>query len=300
MADLFKKEQASRLFGFIAAGASIGGIIGPAIPSFFSESLGTDTLMLVASTLLVASIPIIFYLQTTTIAEPHHSINSSTNVTDPNLIAPNFTAPNFRIGGNPFSGFTLFFTNRYLLAIGAFLFLYTSISSFVYFELKNILADFNRIERTIIWARMDLAVNTLAIITGMFATGRLVKGFGMTTTITLIPVVICAGLLIVAASPVLIAVVILQVVRRAGNYAITRPSREMLFTRIDRETRFKAKPVIDIVVYRGGDSIMAWIFTGLTQGLGLGLAAVAIVGAAIAAVWATIGVYLGRRDDRDD
>ena len=170
MADLFKKEQASRLFGFIAAGASIGGIIGPAIPSFFSESLGTDTLMLVASTLLVASIPIIFYLQTTTIAEPHHSINSSTNVTDPNLIAPNFTAPNFRIGGNPFSGFTLFFTNRYLLAIGAFLFLYTSISSFVYFELKNILADFNRIERTIIWARMDLAVNTLAIITGTSST----------------------------------------------------------------------------------------------------------------------------------
>ena len=116
----------------------------------------------------------------------------------------------------------------------------------------------------------------------------------MATTIALIPVMICAGLIIVAISPFLGAVIALQVIRRAGNYAVTRPAREMLFTRVDRETRFKAKPVIDIVAYRGGDMLMAWAFTGLTQGLGLGLAAVAAVGAGIAALWAMVGIYLGR------
>ena len=111
----------------------------------------------------------------------------------------------------------------------------------------------------------------------------------MPVTIALVPVLICIGLLVLAISPFLGAVVVLQIVRRAGNYAVTRPAREMLFTRVDRETRFKAKPVIDVVAYRGGDMLMAWLFTGLTQGLGLGLAAVAVVGAGIAALWSVVG-----------
>ena len=91
---------------------------------------------------------------------------------------------------------------------------------------------------------------------------------------------------------------VLQIIRRAGNYAVTRPAREMLFTLVNQETRFKAKPVIDIVAYRGGDMLMAWLFTGLTQGLGLGLASVAAVGAGIASLWALVGIYLGKWFDR--
>ena len=116
----------------------------------------------------------------------------------------------------------------------------------------------------------------------------------MSTTLALIPVMIVVGLLIVAVAPIISVVAGLQIARRAGNYAITRPGREMLFTVVDRETRFKAKPVIDIVVYRGGDMVNAWAFTALTTGLGLGLGAVAAVGAGIAAIWAVVGVYLGR------
>jgi AAA family ATP:ADP antiporter len=116
----------------------------------------------------------------------------------------------------------------------------------------------------------------------------------MSVTLALIPALIVFGLLIVAIAPVIAVVAGLQIVRRAGNYAITRPGREMLFTVVDRETRFKAKPVIDIVVYRGGDMVTAWGFTALTAGLGLGLGAVAAIGAGIAAVWAVVGVYLGR------
>ena len=287
MSDLFNKEQAGRLFSIIAVGASVGGLIGPTIPSFFSESLGTDNLMLIASVMLLIPIPIIFYLQ---------SLKSS------DLRNEDFylRKPNATIGGNPFSGFKMFFANPYLLAIGLFIFLYTGVSSFVYFELKNLLSELSRVERTAVWAKMDLAVNILSIATGLFATGRIVGKFGMPVTIALVPVLICVGLLILAISPFLAAVVTLQIVRRAGNYAVTRPAREMLFTRVDRETRFKAKPVIDIVAYRGGDMLMAWLFTGLTQGLGLGLAAVAMVGAGIAALWSMVGIYLGRWFERDD
>ena len=281
MSDLFSKEQAGRLFSIIAAGASVGGLVGPSIPSFFSASLGTDNLMLIASLMLLIPIPIIFYLK-------------SLKVSDLDNKEPELQAPRGAIGGNPFAGFKMFFSNPYLLAIGLFIFLYTGISSFVYFELKNLLSALSRPERTAVWAQMDLAVNILSIATGLFATSRIVGKFGMPTTIALVPVMICVGLLILAVSPFLGAVVALQVIRRAGNYAVTRPAREMLFTRVDRETRFKAKPVIDIVAYRGGDMLMAWLFTGLTQGLGLGLAAVALVGAGIAALWSLVGIYLGR------
>lgn len=287
MSDLFSKEQAGRLFGIIAAGASVGGLVGPSIPSFFSASLGTDNLMLLASAMLLVPIPIIFYLQSLKSSDLHNE-----------SLAPQ--TPQIKIGGNPFAGFKLFFSNPYLLAIGLFILLYTGISSFVYFELKNLLSDLSRAERTAVWAQMDLAVNILSIAVGLFATGRIIGKFGMPVTIALIPVLICAGLIIVAVSPFLGAVVALQVIRRAGNYAVTRPAREVLFTRVDREARFKAKPVIDIVAYRGGDMLMAWFFTGLTQGLGLGLAAVAAVGAGIAALWSIVGIYLGRWFERGE
>ena len=273
MSELFSKEQSGRLFGIIAVGASVGGLIGPSITAFFSVSLGIDNLMLIASMMLFIPIPIIFYLQ-------------SLKAKELNNEALDIPVSNQSIGGNPLAGFKIFFSNPYLLSIGLFIFLYTGISSFVYFELKNLLSDFSRPERSVIWAQMDLAVNILAISTGLFATSRIVTKFGMPVTIAMVPIMICIGLLVLAISPLLGVVVVLQVIRRAGNYAVTRPAREMLFTLVNQETRFKAKPVIDIVAYRGGDMLTAWLFTGLTQGLGLGLAAVAAVGAGIASLWA--------------
>jgi AAA family ATP:ADP antiporter len=287
MSELFSKEQSGRLFGIIAVGASVGGLIGPSITAFFSVSLGADNLMLIASMMLLIPIPIIFYLQSL----------KSKQLNNEMLDIPN---SNQSIGGNPLAGFKMFFSNPYLLSIGLFIFLYTGISSFVYFELKNLLSDFSRSERTVIWAQMDLAVNILAISTGLFATGRIVTKFGMPATIAMVPIIICIGLLVLAISPLLGVVMILQIIRRAGNYAVTRPAREMLFTLVNQETRFKAKPVIDIVAYRGGDMLTAWLFTGLTQGLGLGLAAVAAVGAGIASLWAIVGIYLGKWFERDE
>lgn len=282
MSDLFSRKQAPRLFGIIATGASTGAIVGPTIPTFFADALGATNLMLIAAAMLLIPIVIIRELEKIKASELGNEDAQADLSTQQ------------AIGKNPFAGFDLFFRSRYLLGIGVFILCYVAISTFVYFEIKNLLVDVDRDVRTQIWGGIDLAVNSLAIVTAVFVTGRIATRFGMSTTLALIPVLIVFGLLIVAVAPVISVVVGLQIARRAGNYAITRPGREMLFTVVDRETRFKAKPVIDIVVYRGGDMVNAWAFTALTTGLGLGLGAVAAVGAAIAAVWAVVGVYLGR------
>jgi AAA family ATP:ADP antiporter len=245
-----------------------------------------DVLMLIAATALVIPIPIILYLERLKIVELH---NESVHV---DLSAA-------RIGGKALAGFKMFFTNRYLLAIGLFIVLYTAIGSFVYFEQKNLLADFDRATRTQILGGVDVVVNFLTFGIGLFVTSRIVTRLGMPATLAMVPIFIAAGLLILAFAPILTVVLALQIARRAGNYGITRPAREMLFTAVDRETRFKAKPVIDIAVYRGGDALSSLAFAGLTDGLGLGLGVVAAVGAGIAAVWAMVGRALGRTFQRD-
>lgn len=281
MSDLYTKEQSNRLFAFIAAGSSAGALIGPAIPALFAENLGTDKLMLIAAIALIIPIILVVYLERLKVVDLHNdSVHADLSAA--------------KIGGKPFAGFKMFVTNPYLLAIGVFILLYTAIGSFVYFEQKNLLADYTRAERTEILAIIDWVVNILTFGIGMFATSRIVTRFGMATTLALVPVFIAVGLVILAFAPMLIVVLALQVGRRAGNYAITRPAREMLFTAVDRETRFKAKPVIDIAVYRGGDAVSSIAFAGLTDGIGLGLGAMAAIGAGIAAVWAMVGRYLGK------
>jgi AAA family ATP:ADP antiporter len=121
-----------------------------------------------------------------------------------------------------------------------------------------------------------------------------VRKLGMSITLASMPALVVIGMLILAFSPIITVLLAMQVIRRAGEYALTKPAREMLYTEVDKETRFKAKPVIDVVVYRGGDTLTAWFFTGLTEGLGLGFTAVGIVGAAIAAIWAGVGLFLGK------
>ena len=285
MSDLFSREQAGRLFAFIAVGASAGALVGPLVPTLLAGTVSIDTLLLIAAVALVAIIPIVLWLERLKVIDLHNQD-----------VHADLSAA--RIGGNPFAGFRMFFSNPYLLAIGAFILLYTSIGSFAYFEQKNLLAEFDRETRTQILGGVDFTVNCLTFAIGMFATGRIVKRFGMTTTLVLVPVFVAAGLLVLAFAPILTVLLAFQVGRRAGNYAITRPAREMLFTAVDRETRFKAKPVIDIVVYRGGDALSSLAFAGLTDGLGFGLAAVAAIGSVIAGIWAWVGGMLGRMFDR--
>lgn len=286
MSGLFSKEQAPRLFAVIASGASIGAIVGPAIPTFFAQDIGVMNLMLISAVMLLVPVPMIGALERLKVGE----------LGNEHLKADLRQAE--RLGKNPFSGFMLFVRNPYLLAIGTFILMYVTMSTFVYMELREFLAIYERPERAEIQASIDLAVNSLALLTALFATSRLTSRFGMATTLALIPALMVGGWLVVAMIPVLGVLIGLQIVRRAGNYAVTRPGREMLFTVVDNETRFKAKPVIDIVVYRGGDMVTAWLHTGLRETLNFGLGGVALAAAVVAGIWAMAGVYLGRAYNR--
>ena len=286
MSGLYNKDQAKRLFSIIAMGASAGAIVGPSIPTFFADDIGTLNLLLIAAFLLMIPIPLIWKLER---LRSSHLGNEDVSAD---------LSGDERLAGNPFSGFSNFVSNPYLLGIGLFILLYVVMNTFIYFELRKMMGDFDREVRTQIWGGIDLAVNSLALVTALFATGRLATRVGMSATLALIPILMVGGWLVVALSPVLAVLVGLQVTRRAGNYAITRPGREMLFTAVDADTRFKAKPVIDIVVYRGGDVMTAWLYTALTATLGFGLAGIAAFAAGVAAVWAAAGIFLGRAYER--
>ena len=284
MADTFNARQATRTFGVIATGASAGTIVGPAIGAVFTARMSNETLLLVASVGLLLVIPLVFYLYRL----------KATELDNASLEADASAAV---LGGQWWKGFAAFISNRYLLAIGAFILLYVFIGSFFYFEQKNLLVDFSREERRQILASVDLVTNLLTFGLAFFVTGRLVSKLGMPTALALVPLLVAACLLILAVAPVLTVLLAFQVFRRGGNYGLTRPAREMLYTQVSPEERFKAKPVIDIVVYRGGDAVSGSLFALLTDGLGLGLAAVGVVGAGIAAAWAAVGAWLGRMFD---
>ncbi|MBT8084482.1 MAG: MFS transporter, partial [Woeseia sp.] len=228
MSGLFNKEQAPRLFAVIATGASAGAVAGPLIPTLFADDLGTMNLLLISAVLLLLPIPIIGALQNL----------KKTELGNAGLEAD--LSEQVRLGRNPFAGFMLLLRDRYLLGIALFILLYVAMNTVFYFELRDLLRDFERATRAQIWGGIDLVINSLAIITATFGTGRLATRFGMGTTLALIPALMIGGWLIVAASPLLAVVVGLQIARRAGNYAITRPGREMLFTLVDDETRYKA------------------------------------------------------------
>lgn len=286
MSDLFAKQQALRLFAFIASGASVGTIAGSLATIGLVNLLGTMNLMFLAAAILVAIIPIIGVLQRLKVTQLQTSPE------------PQQDDARESISGNPFAGFTEFVRSPFLLAIAVFIVLYTSLGSFMYFEIKNLTTDFDRETRTQMWASINLAVNTLAIVTAMLATGRIAHRFGLQKTLPLVPIAVAAAFIAAAINPLLAVVIFGWVVLKSGNYAITRPGREMLYTMVDREARFKAKPVIDIVFYRGGDALAGWAFAGLTTGLSLGLGPIAAIGAGIAATWALVGFYLGKTYDQ--
>jgi AAA family ATP:ADP antiporter len=287
MADIYSRAQSLRLFGLFGAGASIGAVVGPSLPVLLGEAIGVYNLLLIAALMLLFIVPIIFYLDKTR--------SNLAQVAGSKPVADSLRS----IGGNFFDGFVDFLSHRFLLGIGLFILLYTMMSTFVYFELKNVMVEYDRATRSQYWGMMDLIVNSLAILTALFATSRLATNFGLAVTLALVPVLMVFGWIAVAVAPGLALLIALQIIRRAGNYAITRPGREMLFTGVERETRFKTKPVIDIVVYRGGDVVAGWTYTGLAQGVGLGLGAIAIIAAAIALLWTLVAIFLGKRYEQN-
>jgi len=282
--ERFDQAQAKRLFGVIAAGGTTGAIAGPALTSALVQSLGVHKLLLISITLLAMAIVCIYQLS-------RWHDQQSTQAQRTIVQQP--------MGGSLLAGITLVTRSPYLLGICLLILLYSTLSTFLYLQQASIIqSSFNdAAERTAVFAMIDLAVNVLTVLIQLFVTSRLIKYLGLAASLALIPALLVVGFIALGIAPVLIVLLVVQVLRRAGNYAIMRPCREMLYSVLGREEKYKAKNFIDTVVYRGGDAASAWVYDGF-RAFGLSLGQIAMVAAPLAGIWALISWRLGIRREQ--
>jgi AAA family ATP:ADP antiporter len=278
MADLFQPAQAKRLFGFVAVGGTGGAVAGSAATAFLASRITpTDLLLLSVALLFLAAIAA-----------------NRLMATAPE--AGDGAGDDRPLGGGVLDGIRTVFASPYLLGIVGYMLLYTITATFLYFQQAEIVevSFAERAARTVFFARIDLAVNTLTVITQVFLTGRIVRRIGIALALASLPLFCVLGFAAVGLAPTLMTIAVFQVLRRSGNYAVARPCREMLYTVIPRDAKYKAKNFIDTLVYRVGDQVGAWSYAALGA-LGLGAAAISMVAAPLAAVWLGVGLWLGRR-----
>ena len=280
--DTFNAEDGKRLFGFIAAGATIGAITGSAVTASLAAHLPVGALLLVAAALLEVAVACVRHLA---------RISSALN----RRPAEAQEAP---IGGAVLAGITHTFRSPYLANIVLFMLLFTVTATFIYFQQAGIVSRSlaGAGAQTAYFARVDLAVNAVTLIVELIFTARIMKRLGVGATLAVLPMITVAGFGALALLPTLAALMAVQVARRTADYAIARPTREVLYTVVPREDRYKAKSFIDTVVYRTGDQVGAWSYVLLT-GLGLNMTQVAIAGGVLGIAWLANGLWLGRRQD---
>jgi AAA family ATP:ADP antiporter len=283
MSDLFDGAQAARLYGAIAAGGSCGAIAGPAVSALGVAPLGAANLLLVSALLLGAAIGCIGMLGRWARAHPRRG--------DPPAAAP--------LGGSVLAGARAALGSPFLLGICVYLLCYTTLSTALYFQqveiVRGALAD--PVERTRLFATVDLTVNALTLLVQLFVFARLGAWLGLAWLLALMPLVSAIGFAGLGAAPVLAVLIAFGVTRRVGEFAISKPARETLFTAVPREDRYKAKNFIDTVVYRGGDAASGWVF-GALRGAGIGIGAIAWLAVPVALLWLASGLWLGRRMQR--
>jgi AAA family ATP:ADP antiporter len=285
MADVFDSEQARRLFAFIAAGASCGGLAGPAAGALLVDGLGQAGLIFSAAGLLGLAV----------LAKQHLMHWRERAGAGRPGAAPS-ESPRLPVLGNPFSGLSRVLGSRYLLGISAFVILLATASTFLYYEPARLVEQTfsDRNEQIRVFGLIDFAVQAMALLSQLFITGRVAQRFGLRALLAGVPVLVCLGFIALALAPTFAMLAALMIVRRVGEYAFVRPGREMLFAPLDAESKYKAKNFIDTVVYRAGDAVSAWAKT-LLDLLANGVLAAALAGAACAALWGALGWYLGGR-----
>jgi ATP:ADP antiporter, AAA family len=281
MADVFTREQAGRMFGFIAAGASTGGLVGPLIAGRLAVPLGTINLLLISATLLASSL---FFMKR--VIHWHRHFGSGARGAD--VDTP--------LGGHVLAAFHQVMRSPYLLGIALFVVLLSWVSTFLYLEQQAFVARVfaTRDERTRFFSDVDFWVQTFSLVTQLFLFGRLYKWIGLRALLVSVPLIMTAGYAIFALLPTFAVLVGVLAVRRVGEYAITRPSRDSLYTVCTREEKYKAKSLIDTFIYRGGDATSASVYQLLTSVLGFGPSGVGWVGAGVSAVWMLLALALGK------
>ena len=283
MTDIFTNEQGKRLFGFIAVGGSLGGMLGPLITASLVHRVSTGVLLLICAGMLeIAAQSIRFFP-----AEFRRYDSKS---------AEDAAAAEKPIGGKFWDGVTHICKSPYLFGLFLFILLYTLTSTWTYFQQSELtkVGFADRAARTAFFAKLDLSVNTLTLLLQIFLTGRLMKFLGVTVTLLFMPVLSLFGFAAMGLVPVLAVLAVFQVARRASTFAFMRPAREVLFTVLRREDKYKAKSFIDTFGYRCGDQFGAWSYGGM-QALGLGLSTISYIAVPVVACWCALGVWLGRK-----
>ena len=289
MADLFAAEQGKRLFGFIAAGGSAGALLGPAITVWLAAPLGPVNLLIVAALLLEAAVFCALRLERLA-QRPGTAGNTGAAATPP----PAQAAPD-KLGGSWLAGIVLVLRSPYLAGIALWVALLSVLGTFLYFQQANIVAaaSDDPAVRTRIFATIDLAVGILTILVQFCATGKLIARFGVGTAAAFLPLVFGIGFAVLAFAPALAVVIAFQALQRTANFALSNPAREILFTVAGREEKYKAKNVIDGVVFRGSDAIAGWLFETL-RALGLALQSISLAAVPLAALWLGLALALGK------
>jgi len=283
MADLFTPEQGARLFAVIAAGGSTGAMTGPLLTAGLTFVVPVATLMLISAAFLVGCCICIHQLDRWA---RHH------------LTAP-VGQQGEPIGGSIWGGIRLALTSPYLMGICLYLFCLTTTATFLYLEQARLIGMQipSPESRTRLFAIVDLAVNVIAFITQAFVTGRMISALGLGSALVFLPIASVIGFSTVGLVPVLVVFILFTVVRRVGEYAISKPAREVLFTVVSREEKYKAKNFIDTAISRGGDAATGWIVNGV-KAFGATTTQLAWILVPISILWGWLGWGLARHEEQ--
>ena len=276
MSDIFTTDQAKRLYGIIAAGGTCGALAGPLLTAVLVERVGVPQLMLISALLLAGALVAILRLLPW---------------------ATERRGADRAIGGTVLAGARLVVGSPFLRLIAGLLLLYVTVNTILYYQQAAVVAAAftDSAARAAYFARIDFAVNALTVVTQIAVTRVLLTRYGVTPLLMLSPLVVATGFAWLAASPTPLLLAGIQVVHRAGNFSLIAPARESLFTRVDRESRYKAKAFIDTAIYRGGDTASGWLFNGL-RALGMSLSAISWAMVPVALGWTALAFWLGRRN----
>jgi AAA family ATP:ADP antiporter len=313
MADLWRSDQGKRLFGLIGVGGTLGAILGSSVTALLVERLGTAALLLASAALLELAVRCAQRLAHAATSDgldlSFDSRETATPSESPSVARPagyrtvsgvGRSATTRKIGSKDvLRGITLITTSPYLAGICLYMFLFTLTSTFAYFLQANIVEAeiVERQARTAFFAWIDVSVNVLTLGVQLFLTGRMIGWLGVALTLAVLPAVTVAGFSTLAAAPALWVIGVFQILRRGLNYALARPAREVLYTVVDRDAKYKAKSLIDTFVYRFGDWLGALGFKALQLSLA-SVPAIALVAVPLAVVWGGVGVALGRHQQR--
>jgi ATP:ADP antiporter, AAA family len=280
MADLFTSEQGKRLFGFIGAGGTAGALLGPTITIWLSIPLGPINLIIVAAVILEVAVFCVYRLERA--ATAHAGTQSEQN-----------------IGGGAIDAISELVRSPYLMGVAAWVGLLSYAATIIYFEQAHIVSEAVKTAglQTRVFASIDLAVNLLTVTTQLLLTGRVLKRLGTGIAAAALPAVYIVGFAVLAVMPTLAVVITIQVLQRWMNFSIANPARQVFFTVVTRAEKYKAKNLIDVVVYRGSDALSGWIFDSL-QGLGLKIGAIALCSLPVVAVWFVLSIGLGRAQEK--